>query len=84
MPAIFVITNPTPANQNSKDDKLEGVPPDWHEVDPTEEGKSLRFALELVFEDGLMARREGDGDKGGVGGRLREDNERANTGCGCV
>jgi hypothetical protein len=32
-------------------------------VDPTEE--SLRFALELVFEDGSMPRREGDGDEGG-------------------
>lgn len=41
------------------------MPPDWREVDPTEARKSRRFALELVFEDGLMARREGDEDEGG-------------------
>ena len=58
MPAIFVITDPTPVNQNSKDDGLEGVPPEWCEVDPTEEGKSVRFALEPLFEDGLIPRRE--------------------------
>lgn len=45
-----------------------GVPPDWCEVDPTEERNSPWFALELVSEDSLMARMEGDEDEGGVSG----------------
>ena len=49
-----------PVNQNSKDNGLEGVPPKWREVDPTEEGKSVLFALEPLFEDGLILRKERD------------------------
>jgi len=56
-----------------------GVSPDWCEVDPTEERNSPWFALELVSEDSLMARMEGDEDEGGckwgvcektIGGRI--------------
>jgi hypothetical protein len=36
-------------------------------VDPTEEEKSLQFALELVFEGDPTPRREGDKDKSGEG-----------------
>jgi len=58
---------------------LEGVPPEWRELDLTEERKRLRFALEQVFEDGLMSRRE-TRTKGVWVGILREDNGRANIG----
>jgi hypothetical protein len=43
------------------------VPPDWLEVNPAEEKKSLHVALELVFEDDPTPRREGDEDKTGEG-----------------
>ena len=37
-------------------------------MDPAEEEDILQVALELVFEDNLMPRREGDEDEGDEGG----------------
>ena len=48
------------------------MPPDWREVDPTEERKSVRFALEPVFEDDLITRRERD-EEGGCGWSFYEE-----------
>ena len=36
------------------------MPLDWRKVDPAEEEKSLHVALELVFKDDPIPRREGD------------------------
>jgi hypothetical protein len=44
--------------------------------------RSYEFALELVFEDDPMPRRERNKDEGGEGGAFREDDRRVNAGCG--
>jgi hypothetical protein len=51
-------------------------------MDPAEEEEILRIALELVFEDDPKPRRERDKNEGGEGGAFREDDGRANAGCG--
>jgi hypothetical protein len=67
IPQIFCISNQAAPTPHDDDDKLEGAPPDWCEVDPAEEEESHGFALELAFEDARMRRREGDEDQASKG-----------------
>ena len=59
------------------------MPLDWREVDPTKERKSVQFALETIFEDGLMPRRERDEEGGEDGASMRKIGK-ADAGYGCV
>jgi hypothetical protein len=51
---------PAPPEPDGDDGRLEGVPSDRCKVGRAEEERILRVALELVFEDAPMPRREGN------------------------
>ena len=57
---------------------------DWCEVDPTKARKSVEFALEPIFEDGLMPRREERDKEGGEDGAFMRKIGKADAGYGCV